>query len=240
MLAGMLLAGALTITALAPADPVARQAAATEVIGRSAEGRAIRAKQIGDPAGEHVVLVVGLIHGNEKAGLRIIDRIAAAPPALQGSQLWLITTINPDGQRVNRRKNAHGVDLNRNFPFRWRPGGKAKSSEFYPGPKPASEPETKAVMRFASRIGPDVSIWYHQDWNAVLACGGRPEAGADYARLAGMRLSCRGSRLHGTVVSWEQHAIPGAEAFVVELPARVTKAQVNRHANASIAMAQGG
>jgi protein MpaA len=239
-LAAIALAGALAAAATAPADPAARPAAAPELIGRSAEGRAIRATQLGDPNGEHVVLVVGVIHGNEKAGLRVIRRIFAAQPSLVGSQLWLISSVNPDGQRVSSRKNAHGVDLNRNFPFRWRPGGKTRGSPFYPGPKPASEPETKAVMRFVRRIRPDVSIWYHQDWNAVLACRGRPAAGAEYARLSGMDLSCRGSRLHGTVVSWEQHAMSGAEAFVVELPARVSGGMVARHANASIELARTG
>jgi protein MpaA len=239
-LAGSALVCALVAASLAPAEPVARPAAVTEVIGRSVDDRPIRARQLGDPNGEHVVLVVGLIHGNEKAGLRVVDRIAENPPVLTGAQLWLITTTNPDGQREGSRKNAHGVDLNRNFPFRWRPGDKSKGSPFYPGPKPASEPETKAVMRFVRRISPDVSIWYHQDWNAVLACRGRPEAGAEYARLAGMRLSCRGNRLHGTVVSWEQHAMPGAEAFVVELPARVSAGMVSRNANASIELARGG
>jgi protein MpaA len=238
-LAGSVLACALVAAALAPAEPVARPAAATEVIGRSVQDRPIRARQFGDPNGEHVVLVVGVIHGNEKAGLRVVDRIAGNVPALVGAQLWLITTTNPDGQRHNTRKNAHAVDLNRNFPFRWTPGDKSKGSPFYPGPKPASEPETKAVMGFVRRIRPDVSIWYHQDWNAVLACRGRPEAGAEYAKLAEMRLSCRGNRLHGTVVSWEQHAIPGAQAFVVELPARVSAGMVTRHANASIELARG-
>jgi len=237
-LAGAALACALTAAALAPAEPVARPAAATEVIGRSVEGRPIRATQIGDPAGEHVVLVVGVIHGSEKAGLRIIRRIARSQPSLPGAQLWLISTTNPDGQRHSQRKNARAVDLNRNFPFRWTPGDKSQGSPFYPGPKPASEPETKVVMRFVRRIRPDVSVWYHQDWNAVLACRGNPEAGARYAKLAEMRLSCRGNRLHGTVVSWEQHAIPGAEAFVVELPARVSAGMVGRNANASIELAR--
>lgn len=238
ILAGVVLLGAGGAAA-AERPPGPADRSTTEVIGRSVEDRAIRATQIGDPNGERVVLVVGVIHGSEKAGLRVIRRIARTAPALVGSQLWLITTVNPDGQRRDQRKNARVVDLNRNFPFRWAPN-KEKGSPFYPGPKPASEPETKAVMRFVRRIEPDVSIWYHQDWDAVLACRGRPESGAEYARLAGMRLSCRGNRLHGTVVSWEQHAIPDAEAFVVELPGRVSAGLVTRNANAAIELANGG
>src|SRR5262249_30648018 len=95
-------------------------------VGRSVESRAITAMQIGDPAGTRVVLVVGLIHGDEHAGLPIVRairrRAAADPAALTGTQLWVIDSVNPDGERAHERKNAHGVDLNRNFPFRWRDG----------------------------------------------------------------------------------------------------------------------
>jgi protein MpaA len=208
------------------------------VIGHSVRDKAIEAVQFGDPAAEHVVLVVGVIHGDERAGLRVADEIARDAAGIQGAQLWLIRSVNPDGLGRRSRKNVNAVDLNRNFPFRWR-GGVPKSSGYYPGPKPASEPETRAVMAFVRRIRPDVSIWYHQDWNAVLACRGRPDSGAQYAKLAGMRTSCRGNGLRGTVVSWEQHAIKGAEAFVVELPGRVSAGQVSRHADASIALAAG-
>jgi protein MpaA len=215
------------------------QAAAPEVIGHSVGGRPIEATQLGDPGGERVALVVGVIHGDEKAGLRVIERIRQSATALEDTQLWLITTVNPDGLNLSSRKNANEVDLNRNFPFRWR-GGVPKSSGYYPGPSPASEPETKAVMGFVRRIRPDVSVWYHQDWNAVLACKGRPRDGARYAKLVPMRTSCRGNRLHGTVVSWEQHVVAGADAFVVELAGRVSQGQVGRHAGAAIAVARDG
>src|SRR3954447_12462573 len=94
-----------------------------EVLGRSVQKRAITAVQIGDPAGARVALVVGVIHGDERAGLRIvraIKRRAARDSApLAGTQLWVIDSVNPDGLKARTRKNARGVDLNRNFPFRW-------------------------------------------------------------------------------------------------------------------------
>jgi protein MpaA len=234
-------AAALCLTlfaaALAPAQQPARPAVAAEVIGQSVEGIAISAVQIGDPGSGRVGLVVGVIHGDERAGLRVTRLLRKRHRGLDGAHVWVIDAVNPDGLSAGTRKNAAGVDLNRNFPFRWR-GGSA-GGPYYPGSAPASEPETQAVMRFAERIKPDVSIWYHQDWNAVLACPG-PKSAARYAKLVEMKTSCRGKRLRGTAISWEKHAIPGASAFVVELAGGKLRARAaRRHARAAVEVTRG-
>jgi protein MpaA len=163
---------------------------------------------------------------------------AAQPGALSGTQLWVIPTVNPDGVRHHSRKNARGVDLNRNFPFRWH-DGVPHSSGYYPGPRPASEPETQAVMAFIERIQPDLSIWYHQPWGAVLACRGRPQIAIEYAKLVGMGTSCRGTGLRGTAISWETHVVPESTAFVVELPSGKPRAHsIQRHAQAALTVAE--
>ena len=201
-------------------------------------GRKIVATRVGDPDGQRVALAVGVIHGDERAGLEILGEISAAE--LDGVQLWVIPSVNPDGQRARQRRNARGVDLNRNFPFRWR-GGVPTSSGYYPGRAPASEPETRAVMRFIERIEPQVSVWYHQPWGAVLACRGTPEAAVRYANLAGMRTSCRGKGLRGTAISWQRDVLPGSQAFVVELGARgATQGIARRHASALATIARDG
>jgi protein MpaA len=210
------------------------------VIGHSVQKRAITAVQVGDPAGARVTLVVGVIHGDERAGLRVVRALKrrASPEALVGTQLWLIAAVNPDGLRAHTRKNARGVDLNRNFPYRWR-DDVPDSSGYYPGRRPASEPETRAVMAFVRRIGPDLSIWYHQPWGAVLACRGRPRLAARYAKLAGMRTSCRGRGLRGTAISWETHVVPESTAFVVELPrGDISGGGASRQARAALTLAK--
>ena len=79
---------------------------------------------------------------------------------------------------------------------------------------------------------PDVSVWYHQPWGAVLACRGRPKLAARYARLAKLRTSCRGRGLRGTAIGWQKAAVGGA-AFVVEFPAgSVSQRTARRHARA--------
>jgi murein peptide amidase A len=238
-----LAAVAAGITVGASAAPSAQPAAKREVLGRSVQKRPIVATQVGDPAGTRVALVVGVVHGDERAGLSIIRAIkreaSAQTGRLAGTQLWAIATVNPDGLRAHTRKNAHGVDLNRNFPYRWR-GNVPHSSGYYPGPKPASEPETRAVEAFVERIKPVLSIWYHQPWGAVLACHGRPRVAAQYAKLVGMRTSCRGSGLRGTAVSWETNTIAGSSAFVVEMPGgAISRRTATRQARAALTLAEG-
>jgi murein peptide amidase A len=209
-------------------------------IGESVRGRAITATQIGDPAAERVVLVVGVIHGDERAGLQVIERLRQDHAEIQGVQIWLVPTVNPDGLEAGTRGNAHRVDLNRNFPYRWR-GGVSRSSGYYPGPRPRSEPETRAAMAFIGRIQPDLSIWYHQPWGAVLACRGKPRLAALYAKLALMRTSCRGRGLSGTAINWQNHRRPGAPAFVVEFRrGGIDAITADRHARAAAALAGGG
>ena len=227
----------------AAADPPASTATQQEVLGRSVQKRAITAVQVGDPAGTRVALVVGVIHGDERGGLRIVRAIKREASRdqgeLTGTQLWAIATVNPDGLRAHTRKNAHGVDLNRNFPYRWH-GNVPHSSGYYPGPRPASEPETRAVMAFVRRLQPDLSIWYHQPWGAVLACHGNPRVAVEYARLVGMGTSCRGAGLRGTAISWETHTVPGSSAFVVEMPpGRISGRSALQQARGALTVAEG-
>jgi murein peptide amidase A len=212
----------------------------TETIGQSVRGRPITATRYGDATSDRVALVVGVIHGDEPGGLRVVDALRRIGSSVESAQLWVISTVNPDGLRARTRKNADQVDLNRNFPYQWH-DRVPRSNGYYPGPKPASEPETQAVISFVQRIQPDVSIWYHQPWGAVLACHGNPQTGSRYAKLVHMRTSCHGNSLRGTAVHWEAHTIPGSSAFVVEFPAgRVSGTTAMRHARADITLAQGG
>ena len=217
----------LVVSAVSGQEP---PATGTEVIGSSVEGREIVATQLGDPNADRVVLAVGVIHGDEPGGLEVIEELRE-DGAPEGTQLWLISALNPDGLASGRRGNANGVDLNRNFPYRWK-GGVPPSSGYYPGPAPSSEPETRAAMELIERISPDLSVWYHQPWGAVLACKGRPALAARYAKLAKMRASCRGKGLRGTAISWENAEI-GGTAFVVEFPkGKVSQRTARRHARA--------
>ena len=210
------------------------------VFGRSVHGRSLKLVKVGDPDAHRRALIVGQIHGDEPQGRRIVERLRHRFADVKGVALWLIETVNPDGASHGRRKNAHGVDLNRNFGAHWR-SGEPPSSGYYPGPRAFSEPESKAVRRLVKRIRPDVSIWFHQPWGQVLAPSHGPATlEKRYSRISGIPIErARGEELPGTAIRWQNKAI-GGHAFVVELgPNDLSHAQLRRNTKAAITVAAG-
>jgi protein MpaA len=206
-------------------------ALASMVIGHSAQGREIRAERVGAADAPVRVLVVGDVHGNEPAGEAIVRALRSA--SVDGVAFWLVRTANPDGRAANTRQNAHGVDLNRNFPYRWARGARGT---YYPGRSAGSEPETKAIMRLVRRVRPQLGIYYHQHMGITVRARGVDAALQRlYARHSGLPLRSL-PNYHGTAVGWQNHLIADGTAFVVEL--RAGPAPVRRHVAAVLAAAR--
>ncbi|MFF3335918.1 M14 family zinc carboxypeptidase [Streptomyces sp. NPDC002888] len=111
---------------------------------------------------------------------------------VDSTELWFVISANPDGYDYtfqnsdNRlwRKNLRdvnadgvigtgdGVDLNRNFAYKWGYDDEGSSpnptSETYRGAAPKSEPETRALDAFERRIGFDYGINYHSAAELIL------------------------------------------------------------------------
>jgi murein peptide amidase A len=209
--------------------------------GRSVEGRRLRAVRRGDRDSDRRVLVVGSIHGDETEGHEVVKRLLRRGREPAGAELWVVKSVNPDGAQAGRRKNAHGVDLNRNFPVAWS-AAESPSSGYYGGPHPFSEPESRAVRRLVRRIEPRITIWYHQPWGVVLLpCDGPAAVEKRYARVADHPTDrCRGSDLPGTATRWERKHLAGTH-FLVELAAgELSSHDVRRHARAAIEVAEPG
>jgi len=106
-------------------------------------------------------------------------------------RIWCVPLANPDGNHrffhvaAAGRKNgrdtngngridyADGVDLNRNYPFRWHTLGETGSrsdpeASWYRGPSPASEPETRAMMGLADRERFVMLISFHTAGTKIL------------------------------------------------------------------------
>jgi len=205
-------------------------------IGRSVLGEPLEVIRRGDPNGARV-LVVGVIHGDESAGLAIIDELEQADVP-DGVELWLVPTMNPDGERAVRRHNTNGVDLNRNFPHNWEPLAQPGDWQ-YGGPSAASEPETQAVVALGERIQPHLVLWYHQDLNRINpAWGFSGEVRNRYAELTGLPIvAVTGGTYTGTASQWSRTVLaePGT-GFTVELGPTLTPDQARAHADAVIAV----
>jgi carboxypeptidase T len=105
---------------------------------------------------------------------------------LESRDIWIVPMVNPDGAeydvsssrykmwRKNRRDNGDGtfgVDLNRNYSYRWGTGGSSKNtnSETYMGPKPFSEPETQTMKAFVeSHLNAKVLLTFHTFSELIL------------------------------------------------------------------------
>jgi murein peptide amidase A len=215
-----------------------RAAAASRlVIGTSVQGRPIVAVRRGAATAASVLLLVGQMHGSEPGGMAVAARLAQLRPP-PGLQVWIISTINPDGSLARRRTNAHGVDLNRNFRYRW--SRTATSRIYNPGPRPWSEPEARALAAFLDHLRPDLVVSLHQAFNSVDTSPGKTRTWAvRLARALHLRarvVPCGVGPCHGTMTSWYDAGYVGS-AITVELPARVPPSWATADARAILAVA---
>ncbi|HDR06891.1 MAG TPA: hypothetical protein ENN88_04585, partial [Candidatus Coatesbacteria bacterium] len=127
-------------------------------LGLSVEGRRLPALVVSGNVHleeyEPEVRLVGAIHGDEivaneivlYAAERLLVGYGVEPYVtrlVDGLEIWLQPLVNPDGFVRGTRRNANGVDLNRNFSYQWDP------YEWYAGEFPFSEPETRALADYS-------------------------------------------------------------------------------------------
>jgi hypothetical protein len=150
---------------------------------RSIENRALYTVKVSNSPGVNngkpEVLFSGAIHAYEPIGVSVcmndmthLCENYGSDPEIQwlvdNRQIFFIPVMNPDGYvynetypsmmwRKNRRYNSggsYGVDLNRNYPYKWgydNVGSSPTQSAWnYRGTEPASEPETQAVIDFVN------------------------------------------------------------------------------------------
>ena len=168
-------------------------------IGKTNRGLPLIAVKVssGTPS-QPSILIEGGHHGNELLSIlyafSALDTVLAHPEMSDAFDFWFVPIVNPDGvetklfrdsTRMYGRKNARnthgtceleiteGVDLNRNYPFKWNSsdnrGSKGNSeSAYYRGPKAASELETQAIMRLAHEEHFVASLSFHTKGTSIL------------------------------------------------------------------------
>ena len=222
----------------------------------------------GSDEGEPAVLLIGAHHGGELLAIeyaldsvqRLLEGYEEDPGVrrwVDSLDIWCVPLVNPDGNwtflrqsQWTQRKNGRdldgdgrldawdGVDLNRNYPFRWGQLGERGSrslprSRYYRGPEPGSEPEVQAVIALADRYRFVAAISWHTAATVVLSpytIDGVANPKPDVARavcepiVAGMPKQPNGRRMKvkrkiysvdGTDQDWHYHR-HGTLAFLVE------------------------
>jgi protein MpaA len=141
-----------------PAPPPVPPAIVTRSqIGTSVEGRPIGMVRFGNGAAP--VLIIGAIHGDEPTSEYVAQRLIEVLGASRGAGVAVIPCANPDGLAAHHRTNAHGVDLNRNFPAaNWKGTGRGVN---FGGHQPLSEPESAALHEVIESLKPRLIVSIH-------------------------------------------------------------------------------
>ncbi len=156
------------------------------VIGSSAGGRPLQMWRFGNGPTKRLI-VAGIHGGNEINTIQLADQLIeylSAHPEIVPADitLYLLRSLNPDGEARGTgpigRTNDNGVDLNRNWPYRWKANwnryGCFVAVPVSGGSHPASEPETVALLNFIESRSIDALISYHSAALGIFP-GGVPE-----------------------------------------------------------------
>jgi protein MpaA len=221
--------------------------------GRSRLGVALRVFM---PAGDRPLagLLTAAQHGEEAVTALLARRLLEQVPGDQTT--WaVVPVVNPDGLLAGTRQNARGVDLNRNFPastwlpdesFTYPPGidpalrrPENRSNCSSPGPEPASEPETRALMGLIERLAPPLVMDLHSPLELLLVRGDVPSPVVELlSRCANLPVVDEIAGCPGAFDDWlDDNAIP---AIVYEIEQGGLPEVCARHLPGLKALVRGG
>lgn len=226
LLTVLALVAGVPLTATAANAPAERGAVVEKrVIGHSVQGRPITAWRLGE-RGKPKVLLIATMHGNEGAPRQILATLRDGKE-IHGINLWVVPVYNPDGLAHHTRKNAHGVDLNRNWPYHWAD----LDGTYESGPRPGSEPETRAMMSFLEQVRPRWIVSFHQPLHGVDTDTKNQRFSRRLAaalHLPRKSFTC-GGVCHGTMTGWFNSHFKGS-AVTVEYGAHPSRKRLTQAA----------
>ena len=134
---------------------------------------------------EKTVLVTGVFHGDEPDGEYLINRYLSERSDTK-NRLLFVPCLNPDGLADDKRTNANGVDLNRNFPAKnWE---KSAKDEYFGGDEQASEDETRFMVYVIEKYKPDLIITLHEPYAVVNYDGPAKEIAQKISQITGFEV----------------------------------------------------
>jgi protein MpaA len=154
------------------------------------EGRPIYRSEYGK--GDSVVLILGSLHGDEEVGgllvVRLAEFLSSGDRQKGNRRIVFVPVVNPDGVYAGRRWNAHGVDINRNFPTdNWQRND--RNGQARHGQAPASEPETRLMMELIGHYKPGLIIALHSPLHVVNYDGPAREIAEEMGKRNGYPVS---------------------------------------------------
>ena len=211
--------------------------AKVHVIGTSLEERNISAIKISDQVGseenEGEILFLGCHHAREWISVEVplmlakflTDNYSTDPDIkalVDNSDIWIVPIVNPDGLeysiyvyrywRKNRRDNrdgTYGVDLNRNYDFKWGFDNQGSSpdsiSQVFRGQSPFSEPETQAIRELVAEHDFKAIVSYHNFSQVILYPWGykaEPSQIDDLLNTLSQAMSERIQAVHGRIYDY--------------------------------------
>ena len=107
------------------------------------------------------ILIVGVFHGDEPQGEFFISKYLEKEYKDSKNALYCIPRLNKN----NKRTNANGVDLNRNFPTKnWQ---KSARGDYFGGDIPNSEEETKFLVNLIEDNSFDAIVTIHAPYKII-------------------------------------------------------------------------
>ncbi len=135
---------------------------------------------------DKTVLIIGVFHGEEPQGEYLINRYMKTDLSGIKNRLLIVPCLNPDGKKQNKRQNANGVDLNRNFPTKnWK---KTDNPEYFGGNSPESEIETKFMTEIISKFRIDAILSIHAPFKIVNYDGPAKELAKKISEITGYKV----------------------------------------------------
>jgi len=199
------------------------------------------------------VFIASSVHGSESGGQMVTHELLYNEDLPSNIRIIAVPEINKfgvffrDNNGYGGRVNGEGVNLNRNFDYKWSDGNTGttdSSSSNYKGPSVNSTPEAQALVAFINSLDIDLSLHYHDDINWVAAATNKTpiELARTYANNSPVPLRSAENGYHytgGSFDGWMADSL-NIPSLLIEMSPDQSQPTILEHVVAAKAVISGG